>query len=408
MASGSNGTQYPEPEARYEDVVANSTTFMSTLEKFHATMGTKFMIPVIGGNDLDLHRLFVEVTSRGGIEKVIRERKWKEVTSSFSFPSTATNASFILRKYYGSLLHHYEQAYYFKSRVWTPLPAGSVQNSATAAASPVHGAHWRSPEIGNSQAKIKAAESPAAQASSLQSAPVTGVIDGKFDGGYLVTVTVGSEQLKGVLYQTPQNDVGQVPHQDSVLAENPNVRPAIQRRRRRKKSEIKRRDPHHPKPNRSGYNFFFAEQHARLKPLHPGKDRDISRMIGELWTNLQDPERVIYKEQALRDKERYRREMVDYRERQRTGQLLATQTVAPLLFQPGQHMVEVNVHSETGGGESSKTYNEGSFEDSTSEESDMDVDVEASAAILGLRETAMGTAQHAANVTTEKGGVSRN
>jgi len=27
-------------------------------------------IPVIGGRELDLHRLFVEVTSRGGFEKV--------------------------------------------------------------------------------------------------------------------------------------------------------------------------------------------------------------------------------------------------------------------------------------------------------------------------------------------------
>lgn len=26
-------------------------------------------IPIIGGKDLDLHRLFVEVTSRGGIER---------------------------------------------------------------------------------------------------------------------------------------------------------------------------------------------------------------------------------------------------------------------------------------------------------------------------------------------------
>lgn len=29
-----------------------------------------FRIPIIGGKELDLHRLFVEVTARGGIEKV--------------------------------------------------------------------------------------------------------------------------------------------------------------------------------------------------------------------------------------------------------------------------------------------------------------------------------------------------
>lgn len=34
-------------------------------------------IPIVGGNSLDLHRLFVEVTSRGGIEKV---------TSNFMVP----------------------------------------------------------------------------------------------------------------------------------------------------------------------------------------------------------------------------------------------------------------------------------------------------------------------------------
>lgn len=135
----------------------------------------------------------------------------------------------------------------------------------------------------------------ARQASSGGS-PVIGVIDGKFESGYLVTVTIGSEKLKGVLYQT-QNIAHQVPPSYNVLTNNsanPQVVSGVQRRRRRrKKSEIKRRDPAHPKPNRSGYNFFFAEQHARLKPLHPGKDREISRMIGELWSNLNEPGKAV-------------------------------------------------------------------------------------------------------------------
>ena len=124
---------------------------------------------------------------------------------------------------------------------------------------------------------------------------MTGVIDGKFESGYLVTVMIGSEKLKGVLYQAPQNDLQQIPCNYSVFASknnNPTV-PGIHRRRRRKKHEIKRRDPAHPKPNRSGYNFFFAEQHARLKPLHPGKDREISRMIGELWNKLKESEKAV-------------------------------------------------------------------------------------------------------------------
>lgn len=133
--------------------------------------------------------------------------------------------------------------------------------------------------------------------------PIVGVIDGKFESGYLVTVKIGSEILKGVLYQTPQNQSCQVPQHHSISSDhngsNTPTTSGVVRRRRRKKSEIKRRDPAHPKPNRSGYNFFFKEQHARLKPLHPGKDRDISRMIGELWTKMQETEKEVKKRKNI-------------------------------------------------------------------------------------------------------------
>lgn len=133
-----------------------------------------------------------------------------------------------------------------------------------------------------------------AMTTSSAGSPVIGVIDGKFESGYLVTVTIGSEKLKGVLYQAPQNPILHASHH-SAPANNTNASSSVgvHRRRRRKKSEIKRRDPAHPKPNRSGYNFFFAEQHARLKALHHGKDREISRMIGELWNKLKESEKTV-------------------------------------------------------------------------------------------------------------------
>ncbi|KAI4369758.1 hypothetical protein MLD38_018168 [Melastoma candidum] len=305
---------YPPPLAEYDEVVSNRSLFMSTLEKLHSVMGTKFMIPIIGGKELDLHRLFTEVTSRGGIEKIIRERRWKDVTAIFNFPSTATNASFVLRKYYISLLHHYEQIYFFKERVWTPFSTGSLQSPPVPAVPlpPMEGMH-----IGQ-EAGIPAGS------------PVIGVIDGKFDSGYLVTVTIGTEKLKGVLYQAPQASAeekaqhsGSFPQSNSYTAGGSGLQ---RRRRRRRKSEIKRRDPEHPKPNRSGYNFFFAEQHARLKPLHPGKDREISRMIGELWNGLNESERVVYQNKALKDKERYKMEMESYREKMKSGQVISDAT----------------------------------------------------------------------------------
>lgn len=41
--SSGSGSGYPAPLAKYEEVVADPQLFMVTLEKFHATMATKFM-----------------------------------------------------------------------------------------------------------------------------------------------------------------------------------------------------------------------------------------------------------------------------------------------------------------------------------------------------------------------------
>ncbi|KAJ9182438.1 hypothetical protein P3X46_006433 [Hevea brasiliensis] len=369
--------QYPAPLARYEDVVASPKLFMATLEKLHATMGTKFMIPIIGGRELDLHRLFMEVTSRGGLEKVIRERRWKEVTTIFNFPSTATNASFVLRKYYGSLLHHYEQIYFFKAQGWTPDSSVPLHSSMVSRV-PAQVTVQPSPEYEAAtaqQQKTNTAELCGARAVSSGSSQVTGVIDGKFDSGYLVTVTIGTEKLKGVLYQAPQDQSCQVPQHYNVSANDTGNAHAVsgtQRRRRRKKNEIKKRDPAHPKPNRSGYNFFFAEQHARLKPLYPGRDREISKMIGELWNKLKESEKAVYQEKAIEDKERYRIEMEDYRERLKTGPVISD--AVPLqqwLPEQDIDMVDANIKADEAGGDSPQTLdNDSSSGASDSEDED--------------------------------------
>ncbi|XP_061367634.1 high mobility group B protein 15-like [Gastrolobium bilobum] len=341
---------YPPPLAKYEDVTTNPKLFMFTLEKLHAAMGTKFMIPIIGGKELDLCRLFLEVTSRGGIEKLIRERRWKEVTAVFNFPTTATNASYVLRKYYTSLLYHYEQIYYFKANRWTPATSDTLQSHSTMPV-PAQRTQFLQPSPGMQsavfqQSRVNAAESPEV---SLAGSPVIGVIDGKFEGGYLVSVSVGSEKLQGVLYyEAPQ--IPDLPasasHGQSIFVKNNNASASlgVHRRRRRKKSEIKRRDPAHPKPNRSGYNFFFAEQHARLKLQHQAKDRDISRMIGELWNKLKEPERSVYQEKAVKDKERYKAEMEDYREKLKMSHVISDAVpLQQLLPQADTTLVDVDI-----------------------------------------------------------------
>ena len=68
----------------------------------------------MGGKELDLHLLYKEVTARGGLSQVMSERKWREVTVPFDFPPTTTSASFVLRKFYIALLHHFEQCHFFR------------------------------------------------------------------------------------------------------------------------------------------------------------------------------------------------------------------------------------------------------------------------------------------------------
>lgn len=57
--------------------------------------------------------------------QVVKDRKWKEVTMVFKYPSTITSASFVLRKYYQSLLYHFEQVYYFRKKTPSVLATGN-------------------------------------------------------------------------------------------------------------------------------------------------------------------------------------------------------------------------------------------------------------------------------------------
>ncbi|GLJ42390.1 hypothetical protein SUGI_0877970 [Cryptomeria japonica] len=317
---------YPPPLASHGEVVDNKDLFLTTLSKFHAALGTKLSIPRIGGKDLDLHLLYKEVTARGGLEMVIKDRKWKEITLVFNFPPTTTSASFVLRKYYFYLLHQYEQVYFFQrkgpvvsSSVCLPSvsPASHSLSETECTRSPSEG-----PVVDKKKQKIDSAQALGVDPASSIGTVVTGCIDGKFEHGYLVNVTVGTRKMRGVLYHVPPSST--VPQHATVYSFMNSLgnefKPSVteqQIQRRRKKKLMTRKDPSAPRQNRTGYNFFFAEQRARLKSTQPDKDRAISKMIGDLWNSLSEDEKLPYQERGIQEKERYRKEMCEYKERKR-------------------------------------------------------------------------------------------
>jgi hypothetical protein len=131
---------------------------------------------------------------------------------------------------------------------------------------------------------------------------VQGAIKGKFEQGYLVTVTVGAEMLQGILYhvppiqRTPQQ--ANVPnHGESFGAEItlPRVQAKVggSWRRRRRRDKTTKKDPNAPRPNKTGYNFFFADQCSKFKAMHPHADKELGRIMGHAWNSLTEEEKLV-------------------------------------------------------------------------------------------------------------------
>ncbi|XP_048435089.1 uncharacterized protein LOC125474894 [Pyrus x bretschneideri] len=51
------------------------------------------------------------------LEKVVTEKKWREVGGAFMSSPTTTSALFVLRKHYLTLVYHYKQVHFFRHRV---------------------------------------------------------------------------------------------------------------------------------------------------------------------------------------------------------------------------------------------------------------------------------------------------
>jgi len=80
-----------------------------------------------------------------------------------------------------------------------------------------------------------------------------------------------------------------------------------------KNTTKKRKDPQAPKAVSNAYMIFCKAKRAELKKQHPdlafGK---IGAKLGEIWRSMAPEEKKPYEDRAALDRERYRREMLEY------------------------------------------------------------------------------------------------
>ncbi|KAJ0230378.1 putative high mobility group B protein 11 [Hirschfeldia incana] len=250
----------------YHDLVENPDLFWDKLRDFLQKIDKTLEFPAVCGESLDLHQLFVEVTKRGGLQMVIKNRKAKEVTTTFNLKKPLTNAAYVVRMIYLRMLLEFEHVYFFKQPI-----SSFWEREQDVKRLVENGVHDKGIQLGSK---------------------IEGIINGKFDNGYFVTMKMGSQELTGVLYH-------------SATPETP--------RRRKKKANLTHVDSLRPKFHRSGYNFFFSEECKRLKAAYAGQGRSFINEIGNKWRNLSPSDREVYQEKGDKDIERYKREMAAYK-----------------------------------------------------------------------------------------------
>lgn len=83
--------------------------FLTCLREYHDANGTPLThIPVLGGAEIDLFRLYRAVNSRGGFERVCADRLWGAVARALHYEGL-NHAAGALRACYQKLLLGWEQ-----------------------------------------------------------------------------------------------------------------------------------------------------------------------------------------------------------------------------------------------------------------------------------------------------------
>ncbi|KAM5196297.1 high mobility group protein B3 isoform 1-T1 [Hipposideros larvatus] len=76
----------------------------------------------------------------------------------------------------------------------------------------------------------------------------------------------------------------------------------------------KKKDPNAPKRPPSGFFLFCSEFRPKIKSTNPGISiGDVAKKLGEMWNNLSDNEKQPYNNKAAKLKEKYEKDVADYK-----------------------------------------------------------------------------------------------
>ncbi|KAB0345728.1 hypothetical protein FD754_022654 [Muntiacus muntjak] len=76
----------------------------------------------------------------------------------------------------------------------------------------------------------------------------------------------------------------------------------------------KKKDPNAPKRTLSGFFLFCSEFCPKIKSTNPGiSTGDVAKKLGEMWNNLSDSEKQLYINKAAKLKEKYEKDVADYK-----------------------------------------------------------------------------------------------
>ena len=99
--------------------------FMAEIHRMQREIGNPLVkVPTVGSRELDLYILYLEVSQRGGMARVVKHMQWKAVAQKLQLPTTCTDYGYRLRRHY----EHYLLAYERRHLTVAPEPTAAQGN----------------------------------------------------------------------------------------------------------------------------------------------------------------------------------------------------------------------------------------------------------------------------------------